>query len=33
LPSFPHHKHLANAVVATSKPDLLSVLQEAKVLN
>jgi hypothetical protein len=30
LPSFPHHKHLRNAVVASSKPDLLDVLQEAK---
>lgn len=30
LPSFPHHKHLDNAVVAASKPDLLDVLQEAK---
>lgn len=31
LPSFPHHKHLRNAVVAASKPDLLDVLQEAKI--
>ena len=31
LPSFPHHKHLRNAVVASSKPDLLDVLQEAKI--
>lgn len=30
LPSFPHHKHLRDAVVASSKPDLLDVLQEAK---
>ena len=30
LPSFPHHKHIHNAVVAASKPDLLDVLQEAK---
>lgn len=30
LPSFPHHKHLRNAVVASSKPDLLDVLQETK---
>jgi hypothetical protein len=30
LPSFPHHKHLGNTVVAASKPDLLEVLQEAK---
>jgi hypothetical protein len=31
LPSFPHHKHLRDAVVASSKPDLLDVLQEAKI--
>jgi hypothetical protein len=30
LPSFPHHKHLRDAVVASSKPDLLDVLKEAK---
>ena len=30
LPSFPHHKHLGDAVVASNKPDLLVVLQEAK---
>jgi hypothetical protein len=30
MPSFPHHKHLRDAVVASSKPDLLDVLQEAK---
>ena len=30
LPSFPHHKHLRDAVVAASKPDLLDVLKEAK---
>ena len=30
LPSFPHHKHLPDAVVTTSKPDLLDVLKEAK---
>jgi hypothetical protein len=29
-PSFPHHKHLRDAVIAASKPDLLDVLQEAK---
>lgn len=29
LPTFPHHKHLRDAVVASSKPDLLDVLQEA----
>ena len=31
LPSFPHHKHLQNSVVASSKPDLLDILQEAKI--
>lgn len=31
LPSFPHHKHLHDAVVASNKPDLLDVLQEASV--
>ena len=31
LPSFPHYKHLCDAVVASSKPDLLDVLQEAKI--
>ena len=31
LPSFPHHKHLHDEVVASSKPDLHDVLQEAKV--
>jgi hypothetical protein len=31
LPTFPHHKHLPDAVVASSKPDLLEVLQEAKI--
>jgi hypothetical protein len=31
LPSFPHHKHLQNAVVASSKPDLLDILQETKI--
>ena len=30
LPSYPHHKHLSDAVIAASKPDLLDVLQEAK---
>ena len=29
LPSFPHHKHLHDKVVAASKPDLLDVLREA----
>ncbi|WP_202593353.1 toxin TumE [Ferriphaselus sp. R-1] len=29
LPSFPHHKHLQDKVVAASKPDLLDVLREA----
>lgn len=31
LPTFPHHKHLLDAVVASSKPDLLDVLQEVKI--
>jgi hypothetical protein len=31
VPSYPHHKHLASAVVASSKPDLLDVLREAKI--
>ncbi len=31
LPSFPYHKHLRDAAVASSKPDLLDVLQEAKI--
>ncbi len=30
LPSFPHHKHLRDAIIASDKPDLLVVLQEAK---
>lgn len=30
LLSYPHHKHLRDAVVAANKPDLLDVLQEAK---
>jgi Family of unknown function (DUF6516) len=33
LPSFPHHKHLRDAVIASSKPDLLDVLQEARDSN
>jgi hypothetical protein len=28
LPSFPHHKHLPNKVIASEKPDLLQILQE-----
>jgi len=31
LPSFPHHKHHRNSVVASGNPDLLDVLQEAKI--
>jgi Family of unknown function (DUF6516) len=31
LPGFPHHKHLRDAVLASGKPDLLDVLQEAEV--
>jgi len=30
LPTFPHHKHLRDSVVATNKPDLLDVLKEAQ---
>ncbi|MBI3901761.1 MAG: hypothetical protein HY306_02260 [Nitrosomonadales bacterium] len=30
LPSSPHHKHLRDAVVESGKPDLLDMLQEAK---
>lgn len=30
LPTFPHHKHLPDGVVASNKPDLLEVLQEAE---
>lgn len=33
LPSFPHHKHLRDAVVASHKPELLNVLREAEVAN
>jgi len=33
LSSFPHHKHLRDAVVASTKPDLRDVLQEAKDSN
>ena len=29
LPTFPHHKHLPDRVVATSKPTLEAVIQEA----
>lgn len=29
LPSFPHHKHLPDTVIATDKPDLAQVLHEA----
>ena len=31
LPSYPHHKHLSDAVIAANKPDLLDILQEAKI--
>jgi hypothetical protein len=31
LTSFPHHKHLRDAVIAANKPGLMDVLQEAKV--
>ena len=33
LPSFPHHKHLRDAVVASRKPGLLDVLREAEVAD
>lgn len=29
LPTFPHHKHLPDTVIAHGKPSLLAVLQEA----
>ncbi len=29
LPNFPHHKHLQNDVIASSKPEITQVLQEA----
>lgn len=29
LPSFPHHKHLSDTVIACEKPDIRAVLQEA----
>lgn len=29
LPSFPHHKHLVDTVIAADKPDISQVLQEA----
>ncbi len=29
LSSFPHHKHLPDTVIATEKPDIAQVLQEA----
>jgi len=29
LPSFPHHKHLPDDVIACQKPDIRTVLQEA----
>ncbi len=28
LPSFPHHKHLPDTVIACEKPDIVQVLQE-----
>lgn len=33
LPSFPHHKHLRDSVVATNKPDLMDVFNEAKEMS
>jgi hypothetical protein len=32
LPSFPHHKHLPNTVIAADKPDIVQVFQEANAL-
>ncbi|WP_374048215.1 toxin-antitoxin system TumE family protein [Thiothrix subterranea] len=29
LPTFPHHKHTQETVIAHNKPDLLDVLHEA----
>jgi hypothetical protein len=29
LPTFPHHKHLPDEVVAANKPDIFQVIQEA----
>lgn len=29
LPSFPHHKHLSNEVIASQKPNIIDVLHEA----
>lgn len=29
LPTFPHHKHLPNTVIAADKPDIAQVFQEA----
>ncbi|CAK0775155.1 conserved hypothetical protein [Gammaproteobacteria bacterium] len=30
LPSFPHHKHLANGTIATKKPTVFPVLKESQ---
>ena len=30
LPSFPHHKHLPDAVIPSNKPDISSVVEEAE---
>lgn len=30
LPSFPHHKHLSDDVIATPKPTIIEVLEEIK---
>ncbi|MGB3201371.1 MAG: DUF6516 family protein [Nodosilinea sp.] len=32
LPTFPHHKHLPDMVIATEKPDLAQVIQDASTL-
>ncbi|OQX08595.1 MAG: hypothetical protein BWK73_25005 [Thiothrix lacustris] len=33
LPTFPHHKHIKDAVIAHNEPDLLLVLQEVSELE
>lgn len=32
LPTFPHHKHLPDTVIAADKPDIIEVFQEASIL-
>lgn len=33
LPSFPHHKHLHDGVIASYKPELPDAMQEAEAAN